>query len=65
MKVTEAELYQIIGELYVARALTDQTCKQMLIQAEEMSKVITGLRQVVMELEDKVNGKLVKPDDNN
>jgi len=59
IKVTEAELYQIIGELYVSRALTDQALKQQMTQVSEMSKVITRLRA------EAENGKLEQPDINN
>ena len=56
MTITEAELYQIIGELYVARALTDRELKQVYAQVSEMSVVIAQLREE--------NGKLVESNNN-
>jgi hypothetical protein len=57
--VSESELYQIIGELFVARAKTDSMLKQMFLQADEMSRVITDLRN---QLDEAKNGKLEQPD---
>lgn len=61
MSVTEAELYQIIGELFVARAKTDQLLKQQMEQTFQMSKVIEALRKENEEL----CGRLEQPDNNN
>ena len=64
MNVTPAELYQIIGELFVARAQTDALYKQMLVQAGEMSVVINDLRAENEKLKEALNGQLVKSDRN-
>ena len=41
---SESELYQIIGELFTARAKIDQLYRNLLSQVDEMSKVISQLR---------------------
>lgn len=56
MIVTESEMYQIIGELYVARAKTDQLLKLALERVEQQDEYINDLREQ--------NGKLVQPTDN-
>lgn len=55
MIISESELYQIIGELYVARALTDRVLKEMTakadqawIQIDEMANVNTKLREEII-----------------
>jgi predicted nucleic acid-binding Zn-ribbon protein len=57
MNITESELYQIIGELFVARALTDNELKAAHKQIYEMSQEITRLRS-------ELNGELVKSANN-
>jgi hypothetical protein len=57
MNITDTELYQIIGELFVARALTDNELKAAHKQIFEMSQEITRLRMVQ-------DGELVKPSNN-
>jgi len=63
MIITESELYQVIGELFVARAKTDVLYKQALVQIEEMSRVISVLRREIelqnLEKKELEDGKLV------
>jgi len=56
-----AILYQIIGELFVARARTEQVYQNLLKQVDEMAELITELRQKL----GTQDGQLAKPDDNN
>jgi hypothetical protein len=58
MDITQEELIQIIGELYVSRGRLKVAYDQAMMQIDEMAKVITQLRAEI------ANGKLVEPSNN-